>query len=630
MKHLVIIYLTFLFSFSVYSQADNLIDGDKCFNEGNYTCALTKYKEQYKSSNVNDKMDIEIKIQQAKLCLEQLKNANIAFNAKNYTKAKENYLAVLESNPDDEFVKGRLESINVFLTKNVNTPSNPKPSNPKSQNPAYSNSNLFSLSKTEISYRSSGGNEYITVNSISNPYTVELLPSWCTVQKSSTYFSVNCANNYSTSSRSDYFNVKSGNQTIRVNVKQEGSSSAPEVKLEASKTDLFFSYDSGNIETISISTNAIDFNTTYVPNWCYVTKYKSYITVKCQKNDTGQLRSDWFKVYNDKKEIKISVTQSANPKSSTKPPRYNLLGPFSSIGFQSGEIAKYGFIYERGGRKTVGFRISARTSLTSEQDILNGTVTKNKTEIELGPNFRIQNRLYFNIGFGYGYYERLLNNDFAGNVYLEKTGYSVATTGLMYRISKSININAGAAFMDIDKDLYKPEYTFGVTYNLKKNTGQGYNTKPSRNYKTKLSSFSSLGFQSGEIAKYGLLYESGGRKTVGFRISARTTLKPEQIFGGGDIENKKEIELGPNFRMSNRIYLNLGVGYGNYEFPPYQDKIGYYITTTGIMYRISRVININGGLSFNYINNDIYFNNTLQKTEVTFGISFNLRGKYKY
>lgn len=305
------------------------------------------------------------------------------------------------------------------------------------------------------------------------------------------------------------------------------------------------------------------------------------------------------------------------------------LGSFSSIGFQSGEIAKYGFIYERGGIKTVGFRISARTSLTSEQDILNGTATKNKTEIELGPNFRILNRLYLNIGFGYGYYERLLNNDFAGNVYLEKTGYSVATTGLMFRISKAININAGAAFMDIDKDLYKPEFTFGVTYNLKKNTGQGYNTKPSRSYKPKLSSFSSLGFQSGEIAKYGLLYETGGRKTVGFHISARTTLTPEEIVNGTEMANRKEFEIGPNFRMANRIYLNLGMGYGNYEFP-YQDNIGYYIATTGIMYRISRVININGGLSFNYIENNMYLDNTLQKTEISFGISFNLRGKYKY
>ena len=143
------------------------------------------------------------------------------------------------------------------------------------------------------------------------------------------------------------------------------------------------------------------------------------------------------------------------------------LKSFSSIGIQSGEIAKYGLLYERGGKKFIGFHISARTSLTSEEDILNGKVIENKTELELGPNFKIFKRLYFNIGIGYGYYDRIINNDYAGEVNLEKTGYSVATTGLMFRISRTININGGASFMDIDKDLYKPEITFGISFNLK-------------------------------------------------------------------------------------------------------------------------------------------------------------------
>jgi hypothetical protein len=143
------------------------------------------------------------------------------------------------------------------------------------------------------------------------------------------------------------------------------------------------------------------------------------------------------------------------------------LYPFSSIGLLSGEIAKYGFIYERGGRKRVGFRFSARTSLTPEEDILTGKVIENKTEIELGPNIKILKRIYFNIGVGYGYYDRLLNNDFAGEVYVEKTGYSVATTGLMIRLNNVISINGGASFMDIDKEIYKPEITFGISFNLR-------------------------------------------------------------------------------------------------------------------------------------------------------------------
>lgn len=143
------------------------------------------------------------------------------------------------------------------------------------------------------------------------------------------------------------------------------------------------------------------------------------------------------------------------------------LGPFSSIGFQSGEIAKYGLIYERGGRNTFGFRITARTSLTSENDLLNQIETKNKTEIELGPNIKIFKRLFWNIGFGYGFYDRITNNDYANILTLEKTGYSVATSGLMFRLTRVISINGGASFMDIEKDFYKPEITFGISFNLK-------------------------------------------------------------------------------------------------------------------------------------------------------------------
>lgn len=141
---------------------------------------------------------------------------------------------------------------------------------------------------------------------------------------------------------------------------------------------------------------------------------------------------------------------------------------FSSLGIQSGEIAKYGLLYETGSRKLIGFRMSARTSLISEEDILSGKPTANKTEIELGPNFRLFKRFYLNIGAGYGYYDRVLRNDYAGTLSTEKTTYLVATSGLMIRISRVININGGVSFMDIDKEFYKPEITAGISFNLKK------------------------------------------------------------------------------------------------------------------------------------------------------------------
>jgi hypothetical protein len=185
--------------------------------------------------------------------------------------------------------------------------------------------------------------------------------------------------------------------------------------------------------------------------------YRAYISYENLLNLGLYSENEFEKIYQKAKSDFRETERRNKPK----------LRSFSSIGFQSGEIAKYGFIYECGGKKTVGFRFTARTSLAAEEDILNGTVIENKTEIELGPNFKIFKRLYFNIGVGYGYYDRLMNNDYAGEVYLEKTGYTVATTGLMFRISRVININGGASFMDIEKEIYKPEITFGISFNLK-------------------------------------------------------------------------------------------------------------------------------------------------------------------
>ncbi|GAA4075031.1 hypothetical protein GCM10022389_20860 [Flavobacterium cheonanense] len=616
MKQIIIIIIIFAFilPFSAYSQVGIWEEANQCFKLSDYVCAEAKYKELIKSTIGEEKQIAITKAQRAKKCIENLKNANLAFNSKNYTKAKELYLAILDSNPNDDNAKSQLDNISNLLKK--------------------ATENSLGLSKTQIYQRSSGGNEYINVTTNSKTYTIDLLPSWCTVQKYDSYFVINCSINYQSTARSDYFNVKAGDKTIRVNISQEGGvTQKTETNLSLSKANLYFLKNGGD-ENIIVTTNNNNFSIELIPSWCTFQKFSNSIIVTCLQNNTNQSRSDWFKITAGNKEVKVYVNQEASVTNSytesVKTPRKKL-GSFSSIGFQSGEIAKYGFIYERGGIKTVGFRISARTSLTSEQDILNGTATKNKTEIELGPNFRILNRLYLNIGFGYGYYERLLNNDFAGDVFLEKTGYSVATTGLMFRISRAININGGASFMDIEKDFYKPEFTFGVTYNLKNKNDSEINSSQtqqkrksvsSRNYKSNLSSFSSLGFYSGKNAKYGLFYETGGSRVTGFHISARTSLKEETVINGQLILNRSELELGPNFKMSNRLYLNLGVGYGIYDYglsnDIYMGTDDYFTANAGIMFRVSKVININAGYSFE--NFDIEYN----KPEMTFGISFNI------
>ena len=278
MKQIIIFFLAFISSLSAYCQVNNMEEGNQCFNQGNYSCAEAKYKEFFITAEGKDKQIAEIKLQRTKRCIENLKNANLAYNSGKYSKAKEFYLAILDSNPNDEFVTSRLESI-----KNILSPPIKKPSKPTTQIPETTNIQLpenpdrLNLSKTEISYRSSGGNEYIYVDTNFKSYAVDLLPSWYSVQKFDTYFVINCSINNLANIRSDFFNVTAGDKSIRVYITQEA---ATPVK-----------------EPIKIVEN----NQTKKNNSVPVEKKKS--TKRYSRN----------------------------------------FNSFSSIGFQSGEIAKYGF-----------------------------------------------------------------------------------------------------------------------------------------------------------------------------------------------------------------------------------------------------------------------------------------------
>jgi hypothetical protein len=449
MKQIIILFFAFISSLSAYCQVSDLEEGNQCFSQGDYTCAEAKYKEVFKSAVGKEKQIAEIKIQRVKRCIENLKIADLAFNSKNYTKAKENYNSVLDSNPNDNYVKGQLDKINIIIIE--------------------STIKKLTVSKTQISFKSSGGSDNITINTNSNLYTIDLLPNWCSVQKYDSYIVINCTNNYKNTARNDYFNVKAGDKTIRVNISQEGVAQKIESSLSLSKISLSFPKEGGD-ENITVITNASDFSVIFLPTWCTIKKFKDYITVTCLSNKDTQSRSDWFKIFVENKDIKVAINQSGakeNGPIEVPDPPIEKLKSFSSLGFQSGEIAKYGLLYESGGKKTVGFHFSARTSNTPKEDILKGTGIKNKTEIDLGPNFKIFNRLYWNIGVGYGYYDKSLRNDYAHTLKIEKTGYLLATSGLMIRISRVININGGVSFIDIDKDFYKPEITFGISFNLK-------------------------------------------------------------------------------------------------------------------------------------------------------------------
>lgn len=185
--------------------------------------------------------------------------------------------------------------------------------------------------------------------------------------------------------------------------------------------------------------------------------YRTYVSYENLVNLGIYTDNEFEKIY-QKAKADFKATEKRN-----KPQ----LGTFSSIGFQSGEIAKYGLMYESGGKKFIGFHIAARSSVTPEKDIESGMVVKNRNEIDLGPSFKIFKRIYLNIGAGYGYYNFMNVDFYANTAKLDRMEYFVATSGLMIRINRIINLNGGVSFMDIDKDIYKPDIIFGLTFNLK-------------------------------------------------------------------------------------------------------------------------------------------------------------------
>ncbi|AOW11014.1 SH3 domain-containing protein [Flavobacterium gilvum] len=377
MKQCIFFFFILICSFTTYSQ-NYYKEGDKCFEEGDYTCAETKYKELYKSAASETDMQFgEIKIQRAKLCKDNLKIANQEFASLNYAKAKEKYQAILDSNPKDVYAKSQIDKCDTKINEaettrlnNTSTPTSVPTGAPKQSNSKVTKTDIL---KREAKMRESD-----------SPFAkiLYVLPAGKQV-------------NIKGKTSSDYYKVEYNGKIGYIN-------------------EVYFM----NSEPIQNTDN---------PTTSTVTEPEPTITAKPKK-----------------------------------------LPPFSSLGIHSGEIAKYGLLYESGGNKTVGFHISARTSFTPEEDILNGSGIENKTEIELGPNFRLSNRLYLNIGAGYGYYDKVIRNDYAGTLSLEKTGYLVTSSGLMIRINRVININGGVSFMDIYNAFYKPEITFGVSFNLKK------------------------------------------------------------------------------------------------------------------------------------------------------------------
>lgn len=289
MKQIAILLFALALTSFTLAQSNRLQEGNNCFAIGDYACAVEKYKEAIKSSDERQKKIAGDNLSQAEKCFELRRMADVAFNSKNFIKAKEYYQSVLNENPKDEYVKIKLNEIKITLI-------------------------TLSLSKNNVSFSSSGGQETLSVSTNDNSYSVGLLPNWCSVQKRDKYLVITCLENESSNERSEYFTVSAGNKTEKVNIRQSGKKV---ITLSVSNESIIFTSDGGNSGQILVNTNAPKYFISLLPLWCTVKSYSNYFIVICNANNSNQSRSDWFKVIAGNKEVKIYITQAGNNNSST-------------------------------------------------------------------------------------------------------------------------------------------------------------------------------------------------------------------------------------------------------------------------------------------------------------------------
>jgi hypothetical protein len=292
MKQIVVLLISLVFTSLTFAQSNSLQEGNNCFAKGDYACAIAKYKEVINLQDERRKKIAGDNLMQAEKCFELLRMADAAFSNKNFSKAKEYYLSIVNENPKDEYAKAQLNAIKIELI-------------------------TLRVSKNTILYFKSGGIETVYVTTDADSFSIGILPSWCTLQKFQKYFTINCTENLSDSERLGSFTISAGNKSQIINIRQ---SKEKENKLSVSRTNLSFNSSGGNSEKIFVSKNSPLYSISLLPYWCSVNTSTGYFILLCNSNYDTKSRSDSFKVMSGNEEVKIYVSQAAVESSITTIP----------------------------------------------------------------------------------------------------------------------------------------------------------------------------------------------------------------------------------------------------------------------------------------------------------------------
>lgn len=167
----------------------------------------------------------------------------------------------------------------------------------------------LSVSTENVSFSYTGGSLTITISTDGEWQISTGTAGWGHTSISGNTITLRIDENTSSSSRSDYFIIKSGSKEKRINISQDGK---PATRLSVSTENVSFGKDGGR-RTITVSTNGEWRIGVGTASWAHTSISGNTITLRVDENDGGDERTDYFTVVAGDKDIRINITQAGGP-----------------------------------------------------------------------------------------------------------------------------------------------------------------------------------------------------------------------------------------------------------------------------------------------------------------------------
>lgn len=165
----------------------------------------------------------------------------------------------------------------------------------------------INVSYDDITFDQYGGSKNITVTSDGYWSIGESIASWGHLSINGNTISIRVDSN-SSKDRSDYFTIKSGSTTRRIDVSQAGKQAS---FLNPSQTNISVSH-SGGTRTITVTTDGTWEFGTDTESWIDLSRSGNTITLDISSYSGSSDRSDYFTIKSGNLEKRINITQTAD------------------------------------------------------------------------------------------------------------------------------------------------------------------------------------------------------------------------------------------------------------------------------------------------------------------------------